>query len=292
MKGFITSKCKTDDPAHTRMAQCSLFEAAPIGFIIHNKDYSFPSDSAGFNTEIENSMVSVGLKRAVPVLNGLVDYTPSGGDAKSSQEGFGPEVINGINPKKGKYTFDKGGICLFKQMSKMNGQEVRIFNVDKNKVAYGTVATIENEEVFRGFLATIFTERRENDGKATGGVIVTINYSEKYEEEQQAMASFQIDGELEGLTGIILQKTGGAGHAKVVVACSGDDLTRSLSDILDDPEIYADTMGKSPAGVSYNTATEDITITPTGSYKIRDAEVLSSKDIDGYEGENIYTDLA
>ena len=290
-RGYIKGICKTSQKVHTKVGECSMFEGTPLGQIIHDKNTSFSLDDTAFNTEIKKGVIAAGNKRITPLLGGVVDYQPTGGDVKTAQEGFGPEEPIGINAKSVVYIINKGGLCLLNQLKKLNGRQVRIFPVDKNNVVYGTVATIDGENKFRGFLATVYATKRDNTGSQTGAILFNVYYDANYENEENAMAAIALTDVIEGLTGVVLQRTG-PGKAKFVIACSGDDLTDTYGADIAVATLYKDAAGTNPTSVTYSAATADLTFEPaTGKYMIADAETLAAADIEGLEGEEEYTDL-
>jgi len=209
----------------------------------------------------------------------------------TNQEGFGPEVPVGLNPKRVEYIINKGGLCLLRQLKKLNGRQVRIFLVDMANVAYGTAIMVNGVEKFRGFSATIWVSKRDNTGSAGGAIILSVFFSADYENEENNLASIGLTETIEGLTGVVLLKTG-TGKAKFVIACSADDLTTTFQQDLAVATLYRDDSGANPTAVVYNAPTEDLTFTPVGKYKIESADILTSANIEGMEGEDEYTDLA
>jgi len=290
MSGFIKGVCKTDDKVHSKVGECSMFEGTPYGFIFHDKNKTFSTDETAFNTEIKAAIIALGINRVTPLMGVLTDYQLTGGDVKTSQEGFGPEVPIGINAKRVDYIINVGGLCLLKQLKKLNGREVRVFLVDNNKVAYGTEINQDGPK-FRGFLASVYVTKRDNTGTQNPAIILSIFFSADYENEETNMAAITLSEAYEGLTGVTLRKTA-TGRAKFVIACSGDDLTQTYGATLAVATLYKDPTGTNPTAVTYSTTTEDLQFTPVGSYAIADAVVLDAANIEGYEGENEYVDLA
>jgi len=290
MKGFIAGICKGSQKVHTKVGECSMFEGTPYGFIIHDKNVSYSLDDVVFNTEIKEGIIASGIDRITPLLGGLTDYQVTGGDVRTSQEGFGPEEPIGINAKRVDYIINKGGLCLLRQLKKLNGKQVRVFPVDNNKVAYGTVATIDGVDKFRGFLAQVWATKRDNTGSQNGAIIFSVFYDAEYENEEDKMAAIALTETIEGLTGVVLKKTE-TGKAKFVIACSGDDLTDTYKTTLATATLYKDSLGENPTTVSYDAATAELTFDPVGKYTIADAETLNTAGIEGMEGEEEYTDL-
>lgn len=291
MTGFISGLCKGSQKAHTKVGECSMFEGTPLGFIIHDRNNSFSLDEEAFNTEIKAAIIAAGARRITPLLGGVTDYQPTGGDVRTSQEGFGPEEPIGINAKRVDYIINKGGLCLLKQLKKLNGKQIRISPVDKSKVAFGTVATMNSTDKFRGFLATTWATKRDNTGSQTGAIIFSVFYDADYENEENNLASIPLVDTIEGLTGVVLKRTG-AGKAKFVISCSGDDLTETYGNTLAVATLYKNDSGVNPTSVTYAPATGELTFEPAaGKYTIVDAETLDAAGIEGLEGEEVYTDL-
>jgi hypothetical protein len=268
-----------------------MFEGKPKGLIFHNDGIAFSLDDAEFNTEIKGGIKAAGANRVTPLIGGIVDFNPTGGDVQTSQEGFGPDIPIGLNAKRVDYTINTGGLCLLKQLKKLNGKAIRVFLVDNNNVAYGTVSTFDGVEKFRGFLCVVWAAKRDNTGSQNGAIILSIFFDANYENEENNLAAIALMETYEGLAGVVLKKTGTA-KAKFVIACSGDDLTTTYGDDLGVPDLYVNSAGANPTSVVYAAATGDLTFTPSGKYKIADAETLDANGIEGLEGEDEYTDLA
>jgi hypothetical protein len=264
-----------------------MFEGTPLGLVFHDKNKVFSLEETAFNRELQDGIIAAGINRVTPLLGGLTDYQVTGADVKTSQEGFGPEVPIGINAKRVDYIINEGGLCLLMQLKRLNGRSVRVFAVDANKIAYGTVTASDG---FRGFLATVWVTKRDNTGSQSGAIILSLFYSAEYESEENNIAAIALTETLEGLTGVELKKTA-SGKAKFVIACSGDDLTSTYGSDLAEETLYVNEGGTNPTGVVYTSATDDLTFTPAGKYRIADAAALNAAGIEGYEGENEFTDL-
>jgi hypothetical protein len=290
MKGFIESLCNAEGSVYTKIRGCAEFESAPLGIIIHDRDVSYTLKRDEFDTEIKNGITAPGPKRITPLLWGLTDFQVSGGDVRTSQEGFGRTRVIGINTKSIVLIYDEGGLCLFKQLKKLNGRLVRVFLVDNQLRAYGTAFTKDDVDKFRGFLAEIAVTRRDNTGTQSPAVLVTLYFDATYEQEEKNISGFLLSEQIEGLSGLVLKKTG-TGKAKVIASCSLDDITAIYNDDIANPLLYVNGMGVRPTTVGYNAATEDLTFTPLGIYKVADAAALAAVNIEGYEGEDEFVDL-
>ncbi|MDR1562259.1 MAG: hypothetical protein LBS54_04120 [Dysgonamonadaceae bacterium] len=290
----IKTNCKSEEKVYTKTGQCAAFENRPAGFIITDESKEFSLVEETFNTEIQSGVTAAGGNRIYPLLSGQVtDYQVNGGDVKTSQEGFGPEEPVGLNNKSVVYIINKGGLCLYRELKKLNGRTVRVIPVDINGIAFGTVkSNVAGVDKFCGFQATIWVTRRENTGSQQGAILFSVYFGSNYENEDSNFTTLQLAKLVEGLTGIALKKTT-SGKAKVISACSGDDLTETFGADLAVAGLYVNSAGTAPSSVSYNTATQDLSFTPSSaSYKLADAQTLTAAGLEGVEGINEYVNLA
>lgn len=195
-EGQILGLCDNNQ-AHVGLQNCPSFESQPKGLIITTKDFTIPqtpTDSTGATiTQGEYlaqqaELISTSIK-VYPLLDGLVNLEPNGGDTRIVQEGFGSSSINGHNEYQETYTYTKGGICLFKEVLKFHGQDMRVFWVDLDNRVYGVA---QSDGTIRGFEITLGTQYRRNQGQTAAGYLVTIIYSNKYISDFKNMTSFLI----------------------------------------------------------------------------------------------------
>jgi len=290
MKGIIASNCNPNNNPHTKVGACAMFEGTPSGLIFTHKDGLFSTEKEAFNLELADGVYAPGINRVIPVSSGIVALGLNGGDLKTSQEGFGPESPVGLNALREDYTITAGGICLYKQLTKLDKRQVRLFKVDQTQIAYGTVATIGGEDKMRGYLVTVGVSRRINTGEASGAIILSLFYDANFQNEDINGNSIPLTETIEGLTGIILRKGSAAGKASVIVACSGDDLTATYGTEFAEATLYEQEDGTNPTTVTYLSG--ELTIAPAGKYKIVDALTLKGVGIEGYEGEEEYVNIA
>jgi hypothetical protein len=256
--------------------------------IFTGKDALFSIDPETFNTEIQNAVYASDKQRITPV-SGIVAASVSGGDLRTSQEGFGPETPNGLNALRIDYTINEGGYCLYKQLSKLNGRQLRVLLVDTALRLFGTVFTKDGVDNMRGYSVSVGVSRRINTGEQTGAIILSLLFGTNFQAEDFNANAVDLTETIEGLSGIVLKKTG-AGKAKVITACDAEDITAVYGADLADATLYKNRAGTNPTAVAY--ANGELTFTPAAAYRIADAATLKDAQIEGYEGENEYIDLA
>lgn len=297
MKGFVAGTCAVGDVPHTKVGSCALFAGTPAGLVFHDKNHSFSMDSETFNQEILAAMSAIGMGRAFPVTEGIVDMRPTGGDVRTQQEGFGPENPNGLNALRETYVITSGGICLYKQLAKLSGRQMRVFLIDNANSIYGTVADVVTgvnitEERFRGYLVTVYVRHRRNTGTQSGAIEIDLFYDAKFEAEEKNTHSTILDVALEGISGLILVPGSAPSNAKVLIACSADDVTAFYGTKLADQTLYKRKDGTAITNVVY--ANGEITFTPAtagGQYQLETADKFEAATILGVEGENVWTTL-
>ena len=288
--GIVPGICDDTNQPHTRQSGCSVFEGIPDGLYFTDPGGLFDPDIDLFNTELKDAVYASGVGRIIPVF-GLTAVTQNGGDIATNKEGWGPEMPLRMNAYREDYIIPTGGECLYKQLSKLNKRSVRVFRLDQKLNLFGTAVKKDGDLKWRGFLlnSVYVTPRKETEGQVAATVL-SLFYSVNYENELINKHSVQLSEKTEGLSGIYLEKGSGAGKAKVRITCSGEDVTSVYGSKLAVASLYLNDSGTHPTSVSY--ANGELTVSPSGKYKISDAETLKNAGIEGYEGENTYTNLA
>jgi hypothetical protein len=289
MKGFVVKNCDKSN-AHTRTSGCVMFEGRPMGLIFTKEGTSFNLNKDTFETELKAAVSSTPAERIVPLMYGIANFSFSGGDLQTAQEGWGGSQFTGFNELREDYTITEGGYCLYRQLYKLNGLRMRVFKVDNSLMAFGTVKSIDGVDKFLGYKVTIGVSRRVSTNDAPGAILLSLLYSTNFQNEDVNANAIQLQEIIDGLSGIQLQKGNAAGKAKVVTTCSGVDLTETFGNALAVAGLYKNEAGVSPTNVAY--ANGALTFTPAGSYRIGDAAALKAAGIEGYEGEEDYIDLA
>ena len=221
--------------AFTGLGSCALFESTPKAIILTTYDFVVPAGTANVGEYLRTQALVPMDSKVYPLMEGLVNLEPSGGDVRTSQEGFGESSVNGHNPYQEILTFTKGGLCMLKELLSLHGQQMRVFFVDDNNVAYGT--TDESGNIF-GYNVTIGVHRRKNVGTTPAAIIVTLLYSNNNYMEIRNMTSFEVPSNLKGVRRIhakIFAYSGGVApnyvptlYVKYYTACSGIDISKEF----------------------------------------------------------------
>lgn len=233
---FLDGTCKTVLAAFGKET-CATFKGLPKGFVFSEADFQLPIESTFFDE------YGVSQGTALEIFNGLVPFTtdgrrpqvmayypnvtnmePNGGDVRTSQEGFGGTIPNGRNAYSETYTILDGGECLYKQLIKLQGREMRMFKIDDQDVLYGTLDKSEN---LKGYKVHIAVTDRPNNGANVGAIILNIYYTADYQKERENELAIALGDEIKTLR-VLTIKNGVGGNSllfQIVYACSGRSIT-------------------------------------------------------------------
>ena len=279
LKGTIANNC-SDATVRTGTPNCDRQMGKPLALAVTPVNVLYPIEADTFLENLEGYISDESGMRLMPI---------NGGDINAPEWGTygGPRPI-GINAVNIAYTID-GGMCLYKELSKLNGRLCRVFICDDANYLFGTVITKGGTDYFAGYKGTIYVTFTPTDGSTLGTITVTVYYSTEYEQEMQnAMSVYLENGLPDGLIGVILQSAG-ADTVRVVTACDQTDVTATY---IDD---WEQTMFLNESGTAATTVTPQggnlLKIAPTGKYRVASAKVLAAGNITGLDGMDTYVQV-
>ena len=284
-KGRIASNC-SDSSVRTGLTNCDRQPGRITALGLTPINALFPTDEQDFNDALEGYVSDTAL-RLMPV-KGVAGATRNGGDINAPELGtYGGARPIGQNAVNIAYTID-GGMCLYKELSKLNGRTVRVFELDADNYLFGTVVTKANTDYFAGYEGQVYVTFTPTDGSALGYITLTVYYHISHEKELQNTMSLQLPNGLpDGLVGVELEAVG-ADSVKVFTVCDHTDVT----DIYKDE--WAASMFVTKDGTDATTATYSdgvIKLAPTGEYRVAGASVLAAGDITGLDGAETYVSI-
>lgn len=284
-KGRIASNC-SDSSVRTGLTNCDRQPGRITALGLTLISALFPTDEQEFNDALEGYVSDAAL-RLMPV-KGVAGATRNGGDINAPELGtYGGARPIGQNAVNIAYTID-GGMCLYKELSKLNGRTVRVFELDADNYLFGTVVTKANTDYFAGYEGQVYVTFTPTDGSALGYITLTVYYHISHEKELQNTMSLQLPNGLpDGLVGVELEAVG-TGSVKVFTVCDHTDVT----------DIYKDewtaSMFITKDGTEATTATYSdgvIKLAPTGEYRVAGASVLAAGNITGLDGAETYVSI-
>lgn len=189
---------------------CYAMDKQPKGLIFTTRDFLLPTYDgidawANAFDDINNS----GMIQYIQ--EGIVNFEPSGGDLRLSQEGFGPGVVTGLNTYQEVYTIIDGGLCLYKNLLKLHGKRLKVYVIDDADMVLMTYKeersfTIPKvtKSYFQGFDCNVGVTYRKNNGTNVGAVQITLIYT-NYEKEFANASMFKLPRELKQDLGTYLE---------------------------------------------------------------------------------------
>lgn len=287
IKGTIANNC-SEDTVRTGTPNCDREMGTPMSLLFTGVNALYPIESEAFLSALDGYISDEGGMRIMPV-KGINGIAMNGGDINAPELGtYGgarPIGINGVNIA---YTL-AGGMCLFKELSKLNRRQCRVFIADNDNYLFGTVVTKGGMDYFAGFKGIVYVTYTPTDGSSLGTVTVTVYFSTEYEKEMQnAMSIYLENGMPDGLIGVMLQSAG-ADTVRVVTSCDQTDVTATY---IDD---WTQNMFINESGVAATTVTPEggklLKISPAGKYRVASAKVLEAGNITGLDGLNTYVQV-
>lgn len=284
-KGRIANNC-SDSSVRTGLTNCDRQPGRTTALGLTPISSLFPTDEQEFNEALEGYVSDAAL-RLMPV-KGVAGATRNGGDINAPELGtYGGARPIGQNAVNIAYTID-GGMCLYKELSKLNGRTVRVFELDADNYLFGTVVTKANTDYFAGYEGQVYVTFTPTDGSALGYITLTVYYPISHEKEVQNAMSLQLPNGLpDGLVGVELE-TVGANSVKVFTVCDHTDVTDIYKDEWD-ASMFITKDGTEATTATYSDGV--IKLAPTGEYRVAGASVLAAGNITGLDGAETYVSI-
>lgn len=284
-KGRIASNC-SDSSVRTGLTNCDRQPGTITALGLTPINALFPTDEQEFNDALEGYVSDTAL-RLMPIKR-VNQATRNGGDINAPELGtYGGARPIGQNAVNIAYQID-GGMCLYKELSKLNGRTVRVFEMDNSNYLFGTVVTKAKTDYFAGYEGQVYVTFTPTDGSALGYITLTVYYPISHEKEVQNAMSLQLPNGLpDGLVGVELEAVG-ADSVKVFTVCDHTDVTDIYKDEWD-TSMFITKDGTDATTATY--ADGVIKLAPTGEYRVADASVLAAGNITGLDGVRNYVSI-
>lgn len=284
-KGRIANNC-SDSSVRTGLTNCDRQPGTITALGLTSINALFPTDEQEFNDALEGYVSDTAL-RLMPV-KGVAGATRNGGDINAPELGtYGGARPVGQNAVNIAYTID-GGMCLYKELSKLNSRTVRVFEMDNSGYLFGTVVTKAKTDYFAGYEGQVYVTFTPTDGSALGYITLTVYYPISHEKEVQNAMSLQLPNGLpDGLVGVELEAVG-TDSVKVFTVCDHTDVTDIYKDEWD-TSMFITKDGTDATTATY--ADGVIRLAPKGEYRVADASVLAAGNITGLDGAETYVSI-
>lgn len=213
----------------------------------------------------------------------IAEYAPSGGEAQTSKQGYGPSQITSYSELIEAWTLENYDEGLLANLMKLKNERMRALFVDKNNVVYGQHGT---DTTIKGYLMSSIYPSSVQRFK-TSGDNASMAVSLVYDDVEKAwMETKSLQGETDlvekakGLVWVDIVKVGSDGSSYKVVEHYGRyDLTT----------VYGSLLAKTEgvwAGVSaaqYNAADGTLSLTSSSTPTLLSPAQLLAAGIKGIE---------
>ncbi len=283
-RGTVKSNCGANDTPRTRTSGCNIEPGLINGVFATPKDATFPVDEAEFNERLHEYIVA---GKIIP-LKELAISSTSGGDIASETREYGDNVPVGINPPSFTFRANSGGVCLEKEIAKLDRRQMRFMLTDQNGKLWRTITVDKDgKEVARGFLGIGMSSITMAQNPTTPTkILFTVGFDTAHRTEWLNSDGIDLTGNTDGLMGIELVKsTDGTVH--IVGVCSGEDVGKDIAAMADAQTLKGAFINKSGGAATTATINPDtgaVTLAPLGSYRIAPVSVLDGLDIVGFDG--------
>lgn len=276
-KGNIPGLCITDNP-FTGNERCAKTEGDLRAIILTDRAARYPLDAATFEAALQGYVYDNTLQRMYPIKD-VISFDPTGNETETSDLGNGYVVPIRNNQYVTTIRLD-GGDCLLKELMKFNGRPMRAFRVDDQNYVYGTVVTgNDGDDMFAGFKVTPWVRNVGQTGTDAYALYLELYYTIDYRQEQSNMNAIALSGDAlpDGLVPVIFD------GQHVIGRCSGVDYTQQYGSEWT-AAMFLNASGANPTELTYNSATNTLTLTPTAAYRVADAAALAALGIYGISG--------
>ena len=282
-KFFVNGGCSTNKQMFTGVGKCDVLEGVSDYLIITrpNADFEVPKDgdfTAALKTAINKPYSDDGKAWIVGKIT--TNNAPEGGDNITNTKGTrGGSIVTGQNPVSISYAFP-GGVCMYNQLSRLKGMEVRVLRVDRNKNVFGTYDADTNK--LKGFSASLWiTETPEADGGDVEMVTVNVSYGVDYFKELEQRSNVTLAEIPDALRPVAIVAGETTKTFAVKYTCSGEDIDGATATLLADTGNF---VGEGITAITYDSETKLFTATGATKIKLATPDVLANAGVYGIEG--------
>lgn len=246
-----------------------------------------PEDMVIKDDELEEKieeMIHANRPGRIYPIGPIAEYAPSGGEAQTSKQGYGPSQITSYSELVEAWTLENYDEGLLANLMKLKNERMRALFVDKNNVVYGQYDT---DTTIKGYLMSSIYPSSVQRFK-TSGDNASMAVSLVYDDVEKAwMETKSLQGETDlvekakGLVWVDVVKVGDSGsNYKVVEHYGKYDLTTAYGALLGKTE---GVWGDSVSAAQYNSADGTLSLTSESTPALLSPEQLLTAGIKGIE---------
>lgn len=268
--------CPSDNKFNTGGSYCPIEPGKVKAIILATVDLAMPFSVTA--DKVKELCHEDRPNRIYPLKN-VVEYAPSGGEAQTSETGYGGTKIIGYSAKVDAFTMGNYDSEIVKSLTKIKNSKLYVFYVDSEGQVHGIKKDGDNENLY-GIPAIVYVTDQSFDTSSTEAnyiVNVALEDVERYMLRRFAFQpAFDIYDALMGLISVSWV-TLESGKYQLV-----DSTMTNISGVY--RELATTDFEESPSAVSYDAATNSFTITGGGSTpKLVSAKQLYANEIYGIE---------
>ena len=218
-----------------------------------------------FETRIEEMIHADRPGRIYPI-GQVAEYAPSGGEAQTSQQGYGPSQITSYSELIEVWTMENFDEGLLANLMKLKNQRMRALFIDKNNVVYGqsdTDATIKGYLISSIYPSSVQRYKTSGDNASMAVSLVYDDVEKAWLETKSLQADVDLVEKAKGLVWVDVEKTESSGTSYRVVEHYGKyNLTTVYGSLLAKSDVW-----NNASAVEYVNGVLNITSTETPSLK-------------------------
>lgn len=213
----------------------------------------------------------------------IAEYAPSGGEAQTSKQGYGPSQITSYSELIEAWTLENYDEGLLANLMKLKNERMRALFVDKNNVVYGqhdTDTTIKGYLMSSIYPSSVQRFKTSGDNASMAVSLVYDDVEKAWMETKSLQGETDLVEKAKGLVWVDIVKVGSGGSSYKVVEHYGRyDLTT----------VYGSLLAKTEgvwAGVSaaqYNAADGTLSLTSSSTPTLLSPVQLFTAGIKGIE---------
>ena len=266
---------------HTGVSVCELDYDKIKAVVLTRRGVKL--DYSDLNNMLEQCHAGV-AERCYP-FKGIINWEPNGGEAQTSQVGYGPTMYNGMSARTDAFTLDKFRHYQRAEILKNAEEDWDAYYIDMRNNIYGLN---DGTETLAGIPVNIYPSGNDHPGASDKASLVLNVVYVDVEEYMLNLdvheLGFNANNALTGLMPVELVKLGTSGNEyKLVEHYGGGDCTAKYGEIVaQGGQDVIDLTGLS--AVTYDSSKNTLTITGTGTApKLKDAATLFENSIFGIE---------
>nr|DAN34939.1 MAG TPA: hypothetical protein [Caudoviricetes sp.] len=245
-----------------------------------------PEDMVIKDDELEESleeMIHANRPGRIYPIGPIAEYAPSGGEAQTSKQGYGPSQITSYSELVEVWTLENYDEGLLANLMKLKNERMRALFIDKNNVVYGqhdTDTTIKGYLMSSIYPSSVQRFKTSGDNATMAVSLVYDNVEKAWIETKSLQSETDLIEKAKGLVWVDVVKVGDSGsNYKVVEHYGKYDLTTAYGALL------AKTEGvwEGVSAAQYNAADGTLNLTSDGTPALLSPEQLLTAGIKGIE---------